>query len=119
MQEYRPETTSSNIIPNPPFNFSALFAGYGFIISNTLQIINVTIMKSGIFGVNKRAIHVPTNSSSVNWDGSSPYVSSKNLPILTPITKKIRIVGIIIRTDSNPGIKKIPTATILAKVPGA
>ncbi len=106
-------------MPQPPFNFSEVRAGKGLRISSNLQITKEIVINKIVLGTKIKLIHVPTTSSSVNWDGSLPYTFSNLVPRYTPTTVQIEIASKRIVGFSKPGSKYIIIATKLPKVPDA
>lgn len=106
-------------MPFPPFSFSIVFAGNGFIISKIRQIIKERATNKIVLGTKIRLIQVPTTSSKTNCEGSFPYAVSNFEPNRKPITVHTEIANNIIVGFSKPGIKYIKIAAKLPKVPDA
>lgn len=117
-----PAKTSSNITPQPPFSFSALFIYNGFTISKKRKSRNAPNVYCHSEGINSSAIHTPTTSSITIFEGSFPHSDSNLLEAMIPKNRNSMMSrpNIIFTCDNEFIISKYTvTPPIAPIVPGA
>ena len=94
-----PAKTSSTITPQPPGSFSEERIPNGLAISNIRNKIKARITESHPDGVQSKATHIPTISSTTTFDGSSPHRGIILLVPMMPKTVKTKISKIRRKED--------------------